>query len=66
MSTINKPWGYNVSMETLCGYCGNDLYFSARSTGGDSSDSLIVSMPTDKDSLILLIEWANHQLNEAK
>lgn len=64
MSTSTKPWSYDVSMETLRGFVGNELWFSAKSTGGDSSDSLLVGMPTDKDSLELLISWAQGQLNK--
>jgi len=57
MTAIQKPWGYDVSMEKLAGWAGNSLYFSARSTGGDSSDSLVVSLPTDSQSLNLLEQW---------
>jgi len=57
MTTVQKPWGYDVSMEKLVGWVGSDLWFTASSTGGDSSDSLHVSMPTDAASLDLLEQW---------
>jgi hypothetical protein len=57
MSVVNKPWSYDLSMEKCVGWCFGDLWFTATSTNGDSSDSLQVSMPTDKQSLDLFEQW---------
>jgi hypothetical protein len=54
---LTKPWYYSVAGETCIGWCGNDLWFTSRSTGGDASDSLQVSMPTDPQSLDLIEQW---------
>ncbi len=54
---VNKPWSYDVSMEKCVGWCFNDLWFTAKSTGGDSSDSLQIAMPTDEQSLQLIEQW---------
>jgi hypothetical protein len=44
-------------MEKCVGWCFNDLWFTAKSTGGDSSDSLQIAMPTDEQSLQLIEQW---------
>lgn len=60
----NKPWSYDVSMESCVGSVGSDLWFTTRSTGGDSSDSLIVAMPTDFASLIMIKRFVDIQFAE--
>lgn len=57
MDTIKKPWGYDVSMEKLHAIIGNDMWFSAKSTGGNEGDVLHVFLPTDPESLQVLREW---------
>lgn len=63
-NSISKPWGYDVTMEKCVGYIGNDIWFTARSTNGDSSDSLHVYLPTDRDSLVLIQAAVTQLLNK--
>jgi hypothetical protein len=63
-TSISKPWAYDMSMEKCVGSVGNDLWFTAKSTDGDSSDSLHVYIPTDLESLQTLSRAINILLFE--